>query len=181
MPRPPSYYVRGERHEVEPPDENAAPSKSQLKRESHSLQDLGKRLVELPATKLKALDLPEELFTAITDYKRFNKWEALRRQMQYIGRLMRDIDSAPIAAQLDNWSQSTQAGVAVFHDVEKWRDRLIAEPAALDEFCAAHPVADRAKLAALIDRARIERDSGRPPASSRLLFREVGKVMGGIA
>ena len=156
------------------------PSKSQRKRESHSLQDLGKQLAELSPAKLKSLNLPEELFTAITEYKRFNKWEALRRQMQYIGRLMRDIDPAPIAAQIDSWSHSTRADVAAFHDVEKWRDRLLAEPAALEEFCAAHPSADRAKLAALINRAAVERNGGKPPASSRLLFREVGRVMGSV-
>lgn len=183
MPRPPPYVTRRD-GDVEPPsDDDAAllpPSKSQRKRESHSLQDLGKQLADLPPAKLKLLNLPEELYTALIDYKRFNKWEALRRQMQYIGRLMRDIDPAPIAAQIDSWSHSTRAGVAVFHEVEKWRDRLLAEPAALEAFCVAHPAADRVKIAALINRAGVERDGGKPPASSRLLFRELGRVMGGV-
>ena len=159
-------------------DPDQPPSKTQLKREMTSLQDLGERLAELPRTKLSQLGLPEDLVTAIDDYRRFNKWEAKRRQMQYIGRLMRDIDAAPITAQLDGWSRSTRESVAGFHSAEKWRDRLLAEPEALDAFVNQYPDADRTKLVELIGRARAERDSGKPPASSRLLFREVAKLAG---
>jgi ribosome-associated protein len=142
----------------------------------HALQDLGERLAELPADKLAQLDLPENLATALRDYGRFNKWEALRRQMQYIGRLMRDIDVAPIAAQLERWAGTSRAAVAGFHEVETWRDRLLAEAGALDALFLAHPGIDRARIAALIDKARVERSSGRPPANFRLLFRELAKA-----
>ena len=92
---------------------------------------------------------------------------------------MRDIDAAPIMAQLDNWSHSTRESVAGFHSAEKWRDRLLEDAAALDAFVAENPAADRAKILELIGRARSEREDGKPPASSRLLFREIAKVVGG--
>ena len=177
----PSYPAPDAAHDPDPapPDDDsipAPPSKTRRKHAMHALQDLGERLSELPNDKLTQLELPEELAIAIRDYRRFNKWEARRRQMQYIGRLMRDIDAVPLEAQLDRWAGTTRAAVAGFHEVEGWRDRLLAEPAALDALMAAHATIDRARIALLIDRAHAESASGRPPASSRLLFRELAKV-----
>ena len=170
-----------------PPDDADAdkpPSKTKLKQEMHTRQNLGEQLAELSPARLRQLDLPDVLVAAIEDYRRFNKWEALRRQMQYIGRLMRDIDPAPIAAQLDSWSQGTRANVAGFHAVEKWRDRLLADTTdataatALAELVAEHPDANRKRIAELIARAHAERENGKPPASSRLLFKELSKTLG---
>ena len=151
-----------------------------MKKEMTSLQDMGERLADLkPASRLMQLGLPDVLVTAIVDYRRFNKWEAKRRQMQYIGRLMRDIDPEPVAAQLDAWTHSSRDVVAGFHAAEKWRERLLTEPNALEALLQEHPSGDRAKLAELIGRAHAEQESGKPPASSRALFREVNKLVGG--
>lgn len=160
-----------------PVEDDGIPSKTRRKQEMHALQDLGERLAELSADKLARLDLPEPLGIAINEYRRFNKWEARRRQMQYIGRLMRDIDPAAIVAQLDIWDGTSRAAVAGFHAVEEWRDRLLAEAGALDALITAHPGADRARLVVLVDSARAERAGGRPPASSRLLFREIASLL----
>ena len=162
-----------------PPDDDTTPdppSKTRRKQAMHALQDLGERLAELPNEKLLQLALPEKLEIAIRDYRRFNKWEAKRRQMQYVGRLMRDIDAAPVAAQLDRWAGTSRAAVAGFHEVETWRDRLLAEPGALDALLLAHPEVDRARISALADKARFERSNGRPPANFRLLFRELARM-----
>ena len=167
-------------HKDPPPiEDDGIPSKTQRKQEMHALQDLGERLAELPADKLARLELPERLAIAINEYRRFSKWEARRRQMQFIGRLMRDIDAAPIIAQLDIWAGTSRAAVAGFHAVEEWRDRLLAAEGAgaLDALVAAHPEADRARIALLIDRARVERAGGRPPANFRLLFRELARLI----
>lgn len=180
MARTPTYFVHGERRE-DIPDPDAPPSKSQLKREMTSLQDLGEKLAGLSPVLLAKLALPDQLATAIKDFNRFNKWEAKRRQMQFIGRLMREIDSNEIALQIESWSQSSRASVADFHSAEKWRDRLLTDPAALDAFVTEHAAADRAKLAELaelVNKAHFERDNGKPPASSRLLFREITRVLG---
>ena len=160
-----------------PPDDDAPPSKTRLKREMHTLQDLGERLAELPPDRLQQLGLPDALVTAINEFRRFNKWEARRRQMQYIGRLMRDIDAAPVTARLDAWSHSTRESVAGFHAAEAWRDRLLAEPEALAAFMDEHSAANRVRLAELISRAHAERAGGKPPASARLLFRAISSVI----
>ena len=150
-----------------------------MKQEMTSLQKMGERLAELkPPSRLLQLGLPDTLVTAIIDFRRFNKWEAKRRQMQYIGRLMRDIDPAPVAAQLDAWSHSSRESVAGFHAAEKWRERLLGEANALEALLVEHPGADRVKFAELIGRAHAERERGKPPASSRLLFRELNKLVG---
>jgi ribosome-associated protein len=144
----------------------------------HARQALGERLAELPPSRLDALGLPEDLHAAVVDYRRFSKWEAKRRQMQYIGRLMREVDVAPIEQQLDAWSRTTRAAVAGFHDAEAWRDRLLGDDGALDRFVEAHRAADRARLAGLVAKARDERSTGRPPASARLLFRAIVEALG---
>lgn len=168
-------------HKDPPPiEDDGTPSKTRRKQEMHALQDLGERLAELTPEKLGQLELPERLATAITEYRRFTKWEAKRRQMQYIGRLMRDIDAAPISAQLEVWAGTSRAAVAGFHAVEGWRDRLLAEPGGSDALAAlitAHPGADRTRIAMLVDRARAERAGGRPPANYRVLFRELARLI----
>jgi ribosome-associated protein len=143
----------------------------------HGLQELGERLAELGPDKLSRLGLPENLTTALADYKRFNKWEAKRRQMQYIGRLMREIDPAPISAQLDAWTRGTRAAVAGFHAAETWRDRLLADDGALNALMTEHPAADHTRIIELVGRARSERAAGKPPASARLLFRELSRIL----
>jgi ribosome-associated protein len=153
------------------------PSKTRRKADMLALQELGERMAGLPAERLGQLGLPEDLQTAILDYRRFTKWEAKRRQMQYIGRLMREIDPAPIAARMDAWAGTTRAAVAGFHEAEEWRERLLSDVTALDALVAAHPAADRPRLAKLLDQARAERAAGRPPAGYRQLFREIARLL----
>jgi ribosome-associated protein len=143
----------------------------------HALQALGERLAALPADRLAKLSLPEDLAQAIADYRRFTKWEAKRRQMQFIGRLMREVDPAPIVAQLDAWGRTTRDAVAGFHEAEDWRDRLLDGDATLDALAARYPSANRDRLVALAGAARTERAEGRPPASARLLFREIARLV----
>jgi len=152
-------------------DDALPPSKTRRKNEMHALQSLGERLAELTPDQLRSLALPDDLVTAVTDFRRFTKWEAKRRQMQYIGRLMRDVDPAPIAARLDALQRTSRAAVAGFHETEEWRNRMLREDDALAKFCALHPDADRAALARLIGEAKADYAAGRPPAAARKLFR----------
>jgi ribosomal 50S subunit-associated protein YjgA (DUF615 family) len=83
---------------------DALPSKTRRKAEMHALQDLGEAMVRLSPDRLAALALPERLFDAIRDARNITRWEARRRQMQFIGRLMRDVDPLPIQARLEEWA-----------------------------------------------------------------------------
>ncbi|TCS70023.1 ribosome-associated protein [Sulfuritortus calidifontis] len=147
------------------------PSKSQKKREMHALQELGEELVKLSQDRLDKLDLPDALYDAVMDARRFTKHEARRRQMQFIGKVMRDIDTEPIAEQLAVIKGESATAKAEFHALERWRDRLLADDAALTEWLAQYSSGDSQQLRNLIRNARKEAAAGKPPKSSRELFR----------
>jgi ribosome-associated protein len=154
-------------------DEVLPPSKTQRKNAMHDLQLLGKSLVALDPRRLAEFDLPERLADAIIAARTITRHEARRRQMQYIGRLMRDVDPAPIAASLARLDEMPHAEKLRFAALERWRDRLMDDDAALDDYAAAHPHASKTELAVLIRTARAERAAGAPPHKFRQLFRRL--------
>jgi len=153
------------------------PSKTQRKNEMHALQDIGEELVELNNDRLRQLDLPESLLDAVTEARRIHARGARKRQMQYIGKLMRDIDPAPIQAKLDEWKGLNKEQIAKFHMIERWRDRLIADDQAISELARDFAAADIQKIRTLIRNARKEQANNQPPKSSRALFAELRGVM----
>ena len=152
-------------------------SKTQRKRDMHALQDLGEALVALPAARLAELALPERLRDAVAEARRISRFGALRRQLQYIGRLMRDIDSSAIAARLDAWNGQSREATAHLHQLERWRERLLEDDAALEALLAEYPQADVPRLRALVRNARREQAEGRPPASFRALFQALKDIV----
>jgi ribosome-associated protein len=157
-------------------DEDAPISKTKLKAEADAAQDIGKKLIALSKDRLIRLALPEALFDAVLEAKRLTANGAIRRQLQYLGRLMRDIDSAPIVEQLQAWEGKNTQENARFHSMERWRDRLIAEPAALQEFLAKHPQIDIQQFRTLIRNAQREEAAQKPPKSSRELFKLIREI-----
>jgi ribosome-associated protein len=146
-------------------------SKTRKKREMHELQALGVALTALPESQLKEMNLGEDLLEAVLEAKRIKSHEAKRRQMQYIGRLMRDLDAAPIRARLAEVEGHSARAGARHRRLEAWRERLLADDAALTEFAATFPAADLQALRASIRNARKEQKEGRPPRAYRELFR----------
>ena len=157
-------------------DAAAPPSKTRRKHEMHALQDLGEQLVSLDPARLRTLDLPERLHDAVLLARSITRHEARRRQMQYIGRLMRDVDPVPLATALKRWSEGPAEEKARFAALERWRTRLLDDATGLADFIAEHPSADRAELADLVHAARAERTSGGPPHRQRALFRAIRKA-----
>ena len=159
------------------------PSKSARKREADAAQDLGTRLIALKESELAALGLPEKLFDAIMLAKRITARGGLARQRQYIGKLMRDIDPAPIEAALSEKSRHAAFDAEKHKRLEAWRARLLTEgPAALDELMKWCPAADRKSLQALIQKATGSRvDSGSREAASRELFRTLRTLFDSIS
>lgn len=158
-------------HESDGDAAHDAPSKSQRKRESQALQDLGEALVALSPERLARLDLPEDLRTAVREAQRIHKFGGLRRQKQYIGKLMRDLDAAPIRAQLDALEGHSRAQTVHLHRLERWRDRLLEDDKAMAELLADHPGADAQHLRALVRNAKREAAENKPPRAFRELFR----------
>lgn len=146
------------------------PSKSSLKREMHALQDLGEQLVALSPERLKKMPLPDSLYEAVRAAQGF-RMEARRRQMQYIGKLMRKIDPAPIQAQLDIFSGNSAAEVAKMHRLERLREQLLEDDKTLGTIAETWPEADLQYLRTLRRNALKEREAGKPPKSFREIFR----------
>lgn len=157
-------------HDEEQPER---PSKSARKREAQAAQELGEALIELNDAELEALNLPEILLEAIRLAKRITSRSGGARQRQYIGKLMREIDTAPIQAALAARRERAAREARRFRQVEAWRERLISEgERALDDLAALHPTLDRAEWARRIFDAQRERARiGAAGAASRDLFR----------
>jgi ribosome-associated protein len=109
--------------------------------------------------------------------KRINKFGAQRRQMQYIGRLMRDVEPAPIIAKLEAWSGKSHQHIAWLHQLERWRDRLLENDAALTELLADHPEADAQRLRALVRNAIKEKELAKPPKNYREIFQVLREIL----
>jgi ribosome-associated protein len=152
-------------------------SKTRRKQEMHAIQEIGEQLVQLDLKRLKELDLPETLTDAILDAKRMSKHGAVRRQMQFIGKLMRDLDAAPVRQKLDAWNGLAMKQTAWLHQIERWRERLLSDEKALEELGQKFPDADLQQLRALIRNAQKERLSNKPPKSFRALFQELQKFI----
>jgi ribosome-associated protein len=156
-------------------------SKTRRKREMHELQALGVALVELPEGMLQAMALEPRLLEAVLEAKRITAHEGKRRQIQYIGRLMRDVDPAPIRARIAELEGSSAQATARHRRLEAWRERLIADDEALTAFATEHPGADLQVLRALIRNARKEASLGKPPHAFRELFRVLKDIEPGTA
>jgi len=146
-------------------------SKTRRKKDMQALQDLGAQLVALNEQQLAATPLPEELRDAIEEAQRLTAHAAKRRQLQYIGRLMREADIAPIKERLEELQGRGRANTAQLRAIERWRDALLAGDSALADFLNRHPRADSQKLRALIRNARREQAAALPPKNYRELFR----------
>lgn len=152
-------------------EENLGPSKSALKREMIALQKLGGELVALSRDQLKKIDMPERLREAIHDAQRFTQHEAHRRQLQYIGKLMRDVDAAPLQAALDEINGVSAAAVLRLQQLERLRSQLMEDEAVCSEIARDYPGADIQLLRQLRRNAIKEMQQNKPPRAYRELFR----------
>ncbi|WP_461208316.1 ribosome biogenesis factor YjgA [Desulfocurvus sp. DL9XJH121] len=154
-------------------------SKSQKKREMTELQDLGERLAAMPLEKIRALDIPEPIREAALFAHSLTKHEARRRHMQYLGKLMRaeseNIDA--LREAMDRVDQARRAADDIFHQLEEWRDRLVAgDDDLVEEIVTAHPAADRQRLRTLARNAASEAKADKPPKAARTLFKYLREV-----
>ncbi len=168
---------RGLRSLAAEEEEELPPSKTKIKKQMHELQDLGAELVGLGKDQLAQLDIPENLRDAIREMHRINKFGAQRRQMQYIGKLMRDVETAPIIAKLNAWKGISQQHIGYMHQLERWRERLLESDDALTELLARHPEADAQKLRTLIRNTQKEREAQKPTKHFRELFQVLREII----
>lgn len=159
-------------------EEAAHVSKSQRKRDMLALQALGESLVKLKAEQLGKIPLPEQLHQAVREAQRIKSHSAHKRQLQYIGRLMRELDASPIREAMETLEARSAQASAQLHHLERWRERLIAEgDAALGELLDEHPGADRQHLRQLIRAAQREQTQNGPHGHARALFRYLRELL----
>lgn len=159
-----------EQDENWPQDWDQEKSKSQVKRELQALRDLGKQLIDLPSRELEKLDLPDDLLEAVLKAQSMSKG-ALKRQTGYIGGLMTEYDHQAIEQRLHQLRQPHQGQVKQFHQVEEWRDRLLAgDDAVYGELIATFEGFDVQHVRQLVRNASREAARNKPPKSARQLF-----------
>lgn len=153
------------------------PSKSQLKREQLELQALGKEMTGLGDEQLKRIGLPEDVLFEVKEFRRMKSFGAQRRQLQLIGKKMRDMDPKAVREAIDRATGESRAAVALLHRCETLRDRMIADDAALTAFISEHPEVDIQALRTLVRGARRERDAAKPPKSARELYKFLHRTL----
>ena len=150
-------------------------TRTDLKRESTELQKLGEDLLTLRAELMTRLQLPDKLVEAVAEAKRISNFEGKRRQMQFIGKLMRKLDEDAVAAMRDTLSEqrmgSTRDTLAL-HQAEQWRDRLIANDEAWSEWMLVFPTTDSQQLRALVRQARKDDTTSKADVAKGLLPRQ---------
>ena len=161
------------------PEEQEWLSKTALKQEMHELQQLGAAIVKLSDGQLATIPIEDEaLAEAIATARRIKHREGLRRQMQYIGKLMRKIDAEPLRAAYQKLQDGHKEKARRLHELEQWRDQLLAQgQAAIGEALTRFPNADRQHLRQLIMQANKEQQHNKPPASARKLFRYLRELL----
>lgn len=152
-------------------DEEFIVSKSQIKREMTALQDLGKKLIDLKDAQLKKMPISDELMRAVLESRNITQREAIRRHLQYIGKLMRDEDSDAIQFALDEFDSSSQRFTQELHEQELWRSRMLSENGdAITDYIEQHPKTDVQHLRQLVRNALKDQTNNKNTGASKKLF-----------
>lgn len=152
-------------------EEFRGPSKSHLKRVQNELQELGRVMTGMGDETLKKIGLPEDVYDEIIEYRRMRNFGAQRRQLQLIGKKMRDMDPAAVREAIARATGESRAAVALQHRCEALRDRFLADDEAVKKFIDEHTDIDIRRLRELVRSARREREQAKPPKSARELYR----------
>ncbi|UTY57814.1 ribosome biogenesis factor YjgA [Massilia sp. erpn] len=149
------------------------PSKTELKRQSDALQDLGRELVEQPRDRVKRVPMPDDVRDAILECQNIKNHEGRRRQMQFVGKKMRSLTEEEVAAiqrTIEGWKGASKADTAALHALERRREKLLADDNALTTLLGEHAELDAQHLRTLIRNARKEQAENKPPKAYREIF-----------
>lgn len=184
MPRRAAPHRGIDVHYGDSAEEDERPSKSALKRQSHDLQSLGLEVAELSDARLAATEMPDALREAILEFRRTKSHEGRRRQLQYVGKLMRSADEAVLREAVSAAKLGSAKETLALHETERWRAELIASDEALNRWMQDHPDTDSQQLRSLVRQAR--RDAAglapeaRQPKSHRELFQFIKPILSAL-
>lgn len=161
--------------------EPTRPSKTRLKQQSQDLQVLGVAVSELSNDRLAAIDMPDALRDAIEQFRRTKSFEGRRRQMQYVGKLMRSADEDALREAVAAFKLGSAKETLALHEAERWRTELIADDDALTRWMLEHPDTDTQQMRSLVRAARRDTANGatdgRQPRSHRDLFQFIKPLL----
>jgi len=149
------------------------PSKTELKRQSDALQDLGHELVDQPRDRVKRVPMPEDVRDAILECQSIKNHEGRRRALQFVGKKMRSLTEEEVAViqrTIEGWKGASKADTAALHALERRREKLLADEKALTTLLGEHPELDAQHLRTLIRNARKEQAENKPPKAYREIF-----------
>ncbi|TFW10707.1 DUF615 domain-containing protein [Massilia arenosa] len=178
MPNPNRGSVGFQSSEFE--QEYERPSKSEMKRQMTELQKLGEELVESPRDRVKRVPMPDDLRDAILTCQGIKDHGGRRRQLQFVGKKMRDLEPEEVDAirrTIEGWRGASKAETAALHAIERKRERLLADDKALTQLMEEHPELDVQQLRTLIRNARKEQAENKPPKA----YREIFQLLKGLA
>ncbi|MEH6437614.1 ribosome biogenesis factor YjgA [Massilia sp. DD77] len=171
MPNPNRGSVGFQSNEFD--QEYERPSKSELKRQSNELQKLGEQLIDEPRDRVKRVPMPDEVKDAILMCQTITNHEGRRRQLQYVGKMMRTLSEEEvdvIKRTIDSWKGASKAETAALHALERRREKLLGDDKALTVLLEEHPELDAQHLRTLIRNARKEQAENKPPKAYREIF-----------
>ncbi|KXB31941.1 MULTISPECIES: ribosome biogenesis factor YjgA [Dechloromonas] len=168
-------------HEEDFTESTSRPSKTKQKEAMHELRDLGAELVELSVGQLKKIKLPEEIFEAVRACQKITAHGARRRQVAYLGKLMRNVDDEPIRAGLALLRGESSAEIARIHRLERLRLRLLEDESTLADIAALWPSVDLQHLRQLRRNALKEQEAKKPPKNFRAIFQLLQELDGAPA
>jgi len=152
-------------------------SKSQVKREFLALQDLAHELSQLNETRLRKLQLPDKVLRGIADYQSIKAYGAKKRQLKYLGKLLRDVELDDAQLQLDVLEEQRRSETTALHKLEQWRERLIDDDNTLNALIEEYPNIDRQHIRQLLRGVQQERANNKPPKNYRKLFQYLKEVI----
>ena len=152
-------------------------SKTQLKKQSKDITSFGQAITLLNQNQLEQLNLPSDINNAIEDYKKIKSLSAKKRQLLFIGRLLRSTDLHEAFIQYEAIKNHSQLANQQFHLVEQWRDKLIQSPDAITEFINQFPKTDVQQLRSLINNSINEIEKNKPLNSTRSLFKNIQAML----
>jgi ribosome-associated protein len=160
-------------HAADDDDVDARPSKTQMKQQSHALQELGVAVSELSAERLAAVAMPDRLREAIETFRKTRSHEGRRRQMQYVGKLMRSADEEALREAVAAATLGSAKETLMLHETERWRAELMADDDAMTRWLQLHPDTDTQQLRSLVRQARRDAAGLAPEARQPKSFREL--------
>ncbi|MET0383813.1 MAG: ribosome biogenesis factor YjgA [Burkholderiaceae bacterium] len=154
-----------------------APSRTELKKRMHDLQELGEALAALPEDRLAGVEMEERLRDAIAELRRTRSFEGKRRQLQYIGKLMKFEDAQPLREAVASFRVGSAKDTLALHQAEYWRDKLLADDESLADWLKEHPDTDVQQMRNLVRSARKEKLE--PGARRGRAFRDLFQMVKG--